>query len=184
MEGREAARLLLLLNRDVRFTAKDAAAVRDATRLWHKPDLVSYIDVGDLSGDDLEKRKEMARFLGEAGIEAARLPLLKLAQRRQEDPALRAVAAEALGGLRIARSDLAEQLGRLLRDENEEVRRAAVRGLARLKIRPAAERLVRELDGSLADEVRWALSRSHGRAPLADWNEWFSNHGRALPDGA
>ena len=184
MEGREAARLLLLLQRSRRFTDRDTIAVRDATRLWHKPDLVSYIDVGDLGGDDVEKRKEMARFLGDAGIEAARLPLLKLAQQRAEDPALRAAAAEALGGMRIARVDLAVELGRLLRDENEEVRKAAVRGLARLKIRPAAERLVKELGGPLADEVRLALSRSHGRSPLADWGEWFNNHGRALPDGA
>ena len=145
---------------------------------------MSYIDVGDLGGDDVEKRKEMARFLGNAGIEAARLPLLKLAQQRAEDPALRAAAAEALGGMRLARVDLAVELGRLLRDENEEVRKAAVRGLARLKIRPAAERLVKELGGPLADEVRLALSRSHGRSPLADWGEWFNNHGRALPDGA
>ncbi|MCZ6572941.1 MAG: HEAT repeat domain-containing protein [Planctomycetota bacterium] len=183
MEGREAARLLLLLQRGRRFTDRDTAAVRDATRLWHKPDLVSYIDVGDLGGDDVEKRKEMARFLGDAGIEAARLPLLKLAQQRAEHPALRAAAAEALGGMRIARVDLAHELGRLLRDENEEVRKAAVRGLARLKIRPAAERLIKELGGSLADEVRLALSRSHGRSPLADWGEWFNNHGQALPDG-
>ncbi len=184
MEGREAARLLLLLQRSRRFMDRDTVAVRDATRLWHKPDLVSYIDVGDLGGDDVEKRKEMARFMGDAGIEAARLPLLKLAQQRAEDPALRAAAAEALGGMRIARVDLAVELGRLLRDENEEVRKAAVRGLARLKIRPAAERLVKELGGPLADEVRLALSRSHGRSPLADWGEWFNSHGRALPDGA
>ena len=127
-EGGEAARFLILLQRDARFQRFDKRAVRHATRVWKYGELGRYIDIGELSHPDGERREKMARFAGAAGFEAARAPLIGLARDKHERVPVREAATEALGGLTIARADLAAELSRLLTDSEPKVRQAAVRG--------------------------------------------------------
>lgn len=182
-EGPQAARLLLLLKHDPRFTKSDLAGVREATRLWHNPDLIAHIRVNALADPDPTARAELAAFLGKAGVEGARAPLLALATRRDEQPAVRAAAAEALGGLTIARGDLAEKLAALLADPEEAVRRAAVRGLARLRVQQAARVLVGLLDGPLGPEARAALAAAEARPADSNWRAWLDSPECRLPEG-
>jgi HEAT repeat protein len=182
-EGPQAARLLLLLKHDPRFTKSDLAGVREATRLWRNPDLIAHIRVSALADPDPGARAELAAFLGRAGVEAARAPLLALASRRDEPSMVRAAAAEALGGLKIARGDLSEKLGALLADPDEAVRRAAVRGLAKLRVQQAARVLVGLLDGPLGAEARAALAGAESLPPETDWRAWLDSQACPLPEG-
>jgi HEAT repeats len=172
-EGPAAARLLLLLARDPRFTQTDASKVRDATRTWHETDLRTYVDLADLAHPDAMKRQETATFLGAVGIECARAPLVQVAFNRTEVPEVRAAAATALGGLRIAREDLAERLRALLSDPEPLVRAGAADGLGRLNVIQAIEALVSMLDGPFADQAKAALSRITGKPADTDWREWL-----------
>jgi len=178
-EGTPAAQVLLLLQRDPRFRPSDAYAVREATRLWSRRDLHSYVELKSLCDPDVAKRVEAARFMGNAGIEAARAPLLLIARDRTEHPAVRAAAAEALGGLRIARGDLASRLEWLLQDPDTEVRHGVLRGLARLGVRQAGEVLVDLLDGPLASDARAALTRAPAPPHDENWPAWLAT----LPEG-
>jgi HEAT repeat protein len=179
-EGPKAARLLLLLTKDPRFGPADAAKVREATRLWHQTDLKSYVDFAELADKDARKRQEMATFLGTVGLEAARAPLLRVAFNPRELPEVRAAAAFALGGLRIAKDDLAEQLKALLSDTEPRVRRAAMEALGRLMVRQSAEALVSMVGGPYDAEARALLSRLTGLPPETDWKEWLET---AFRDG-
>ncbi len=173
-EGSEAARLLLLLTKDPRFGPADAQKLREATRLWHQTDLKTYVNLADLADPNPRKRLETATFLGAAGLETARAPLVRVAFNPRELPEVRAAAATALGGLRIAREDLAERLKTLLTDPEPAVRRGAADGLGRLMVKPAADVFVSMLDGPFAAETRAALSRLTGLpADTTDWKQWL-----------
>ncbi len=173
-EGSQAARLLLLLTKDPRFGPADAQKLREATRLWHQTDLKTYVNLADLADRDPRKRQETATFLGAAGLEAARAPLVRVAFHPRELPEVRAAAATALGGLRIAREDLAERLKTLLSDPEPLVRRGAADGLGRLMVKPAADAFVSMLDGPFAAEIRASLSRLTGLpADTTDWKRWL-----------
>lgn len=172
-EGPQAARLLLLVTKDPRFGPADAAKVREATRLWHQTNLKSYVDFAELADKDARKRQEMATFLGTVGLEAARVPLLRVACNARELPEVRAAAASALGGLRIAKDDLAEQLKALLADAEPKVRRGAMEGLGRLMVRQSAEALVSMVGGPHDAEARGLLSRLTGLPAETDWKRWL-----------
>lgn len=182
-EGPRAAQLLLRMQQDPRYRPEDEAAVREATRLWRKPDLVSHIQLGSLADPDPERRAEMARFMGQAGIEAARAPLFRLLARSDEPAPVRAAAAEALGGLSIARGDLARRLAKHLEDRDEGVRAATVRGLARLSVRQSAEILASQLRGPLDAEVRAALAKATRLPPDTDWGAWAASPDCPWPEG-
>jgi len=182
-EGEEAARLLLLLQRDPRFRTVDAVAIRQATRTWHYIDLTRYIDMKGLAHPDGVRREMMARFMGRAGFEAARAPLLALATERRERSKVREAATEALGGLMLARGHLASKLARLLNDREEDVQRAAIRALAQLRVKDAVAALLPLLDTPLGDEARKALAK-HMKLPAAtDWAAWLKSKDCALPQG-
>jgi hypothetical protein len=172
-EGQPAARLLLLLTKDPRFGPADAARLREATRLWHQNDLRSYVKLADLAHGDPLTRRETAAFLGTVGLESARAPLVRVAWNSREHPEVRAAAAAALGGLRIAKEDLAEQLKPLLADPEPLVRRGAQDGLGRLMVKPAADAFVSMLDGPFGDEIRQALHRLTGLPTDTDWRKWL-----------
>lgn len=178
-EGAPAAQALLLMQRDPRFLPSDAFAVREATRLWSRRDLHAYVELKSLADPDTGKRVEAARFMGNAGIEAARAPLLIMARDKTEHPSVRAAAAEALGGLRIARGDLASRLEWLLDDPDAEVHRGVLRGLARLGVRQSAEILVDLLQGPQAADARAALARAPAPPPDENWPAWLAT----LPEG-
>ncbi len=172
-EGPAAARLLLLLARDPRFTAADASKIRDATRTWADTDLRTYVDLADLTDRDPLKRAETATFLGAVPFECARAPLVRVAMNRSETPEVRAAAATALGGLRVAREDLVEQLKPLLSDPEPRVRAGAIAGVGRLNVIQALEAIVSMLDGPYGGEARAALSRLTGLPPETDWKAWL-----------
>ena len=172
-EGPEAARLLLLLHRDPRFHATDLAALRDATRLWASGNPRSYVKLSDLAHPDAAERAESALFMGAAGIESARAPLLFLARNAHENAVVRAAAAEALGGLTIARGALARDLRRLLGDPEEQVRFAAVAGLGRLRVKAAATVLMGLIGTPLEKRAVAALVAAYGKRAADDWNRWF-----------
>jgi HEAT repeat protein len=175
-EGQEAAGLLLLLAKDPRFGPSDAVRVREATRLWHQTDLRSYVDLNDLADRDPLRRREAATFLGTIGLESARAPLVRVAFNAHEVPEVRAAAAAALGGLRIAKEDLAMRLGALLSDPEPPVRRGAADGLGRLKVREAAAAFVSMVGGSHDAEARAALSRLTSLPPETDWKKWLQTN--------
>lgn len=174
-EGPAAARLLLVLQRDPRFDARDAEALREATRLWRNRDLKSYIRIEALADPDVMDREDSARFMGEAGIETARAPLVSLAHDPYEPASVRAAAAAALGGLAIAKGDLAHTLSALLRDPDldEQVRKGAIEGLGRLKVRQAAAALVEATNGPLGADARAALAELAEMPADTDWAEWL-----------
>jgi len=182
-EGTQAARLLLLLKHDERFRKEDAGAVREATRLWRNPELTSHIRVSGLADSDPDARAEMASFLGEAGVEAARAPLVLLAFREDESEKVRAAAAEAIGGLRTARGDLAGILAKLASDPEARVREGAVRGLARLRVRQSAQALVDLLAGPMAADARAALAAAERLPAETNWAAWLASPACPLPEG-
>jgi len=182
-EGPRAARLLLLLEKDRRFTAADRATLREATHLWKQSDLRRYIDFSDLVAGDVLQRIDTALFLGRAGIEEARSPLLCLARNQYEPADLRAAAADSLGRLSIARGALALQLQALLHDREPLVQLGAVEGLSRLGVRQAAEALSAVTSGPLGTAARNALSRMTGLPPETDWVDWVRSPGCDLPEG-
>jgi hypothetical protein len=173
-EGQAAACLLLLLSKDPRFGPADAAKLREATRLWRETDLRAYLNLADLSSQDPIKREEAAALLGAIGLESARAPLVRVAMNRKELPEVRAAAASALGGLRIARSDLAEQLEALANDQDPVVRAGARAGLAKLMVRRSAQAFVSMLDGPFKEEVKAALSGLARLPPDTDWKAWLA----------
>jgi len=172
-EGQQAACLLLLLARDSRFRPADTDKVREATRAWRDTDLRNYVDLSGLTDRDALKRQEAATFLGLVGFESARAPLMRVAFNKREIPEVRGAAATALGGLRIAREDLAERLQVLLSDPEPLVRKGAAEGLGRLNVNQAAEALVSMLDGPFADEAKAALARITRLPAGTDWREWL-----------
>jgi HEAT repeat protein len=179
-EGEEAARLLLLLKQDPRFTELDGEALLDATRTWDRSDLLSYVDVSSLASSDVNRRLSSVLFMGRARIEMARQPLLRMALDEREDVSVRAAAAASLGSLRIARGDLARQLESLLKHEQREVRLGALVGLGRLEVRQAAELLVTRLGGPLDRAVRQALSDCTGMSPATNFLRFDLS---TLPEG-
>ena len=172
-EGTDAARLLLLLTRDSRFRHEDRAVLRHTTRLWATGNLHKYIKISDLAHTDATKRVESVRFMGDAGIEAARAPLLALASNRSESETVRGAAARALGGLKIARGALARDLLKLVPGANPVVRRGLLAGLARLRVRPAAVALADMIGGPHDGEVRAALAAEFGQKKERDWKLWL-----------
>jgi len=180
-EGPEAARLLLLLQRDERFAPTDAEAVREATRLWGRLDLRQYIEIDGLASPDAAVRLDTARFLGMARIEGARAPLLFVARNSAEEPQVRAAAAAALGRLRLARGDLAHELTALLPDPDPRVRSGAVEGLSYLRVRQAAAAVASLLGGPMAEDARAALVRMSGLPEATDWATWLA--GCPFPEG-
>ena len=182
-EGERAARFLILLERDPRFSEADKNSLKTATRLWKEPRLVKHIRLAKLADPDPAKRAAMASFLGEAGIEAARAPLLFLARRRDQPVEVRVAAVEALGGLKIARGHLALTLRPFLTDPQTEVTDAAVKALARLRVKQAAAILVELLGTKLEGKVRSALARVENREPKLDWKTWLSDPACPLPEG-
>jgi len=173
-EGPRAARVLLLMRKDPRFGPDDESAMRAATRLWRRSDLRQYIDILELANPDVKARAATARFLGLAGIESARAPLWMLANDARQPVEVRAAAAEALGGLTIARGHLATQLGGLARAGDIAVRRAAVRGLGHLHVLQAATQLVAQLKGPVAEDARAELSKLSGKPAGTDWVSWLA----------
>ena len=173
-EGPQAACLLLGLMKDSRFGPADAAKVREATRLWHESDLRAYLDLKELADRNPLKRQEAATLLGAVGLEAARAPLVRVATNKREPPEVRAAATAALGGLRIAKEDLAEILSELASDKDPLVRGAARDGLGRLMVRRSAVALVSMLDGPWKEEAKAALSRLTGLPPETDWKAWLA----------
>jgi HEAT repeat protein len=184
MEGASAARLLLMLQRDPRFDRADSEVLRDATRLWDRSNLHSHVSVAALASHDPDVREDAARFFGDAGIEAARAPLLAVAGDTREPEVVRVAAAEALGGLRIARGDLARRLARLLDDDNRAVRRAAVRGLGRLRVRRSAQALVALFGTPLEKDARQTLADTFKLDPQHDWQAWLRGPASQLPEGS
>jgi len=182
-EGEEAARLLLLLQRDPRFRASDSAAMRQATRTWHFIDLARYIDIRELSHPDGVRREMMARFMGRAGFEGARAPLLALARNRRERVKVRQAATEALGYLKMARGDLAWELSRLLQDADADVRRAAIDSLAQLGVTDAVAALLPLLGTPHAADVRRALAKRNKLPTTTDWAAWLASKDCPLPQG-
>jgi len=182
-EGGDAARLLLLLRRDPRFRPVDAVAVRQATRTWHYIDLARYIEIRELSHPDGVQREQMARFMGRAGFEGARAPLLALAKNKRERIKVREAAAEALGGLTLARGDLVRELSQLLVDSEADVRLAAVRALANLRVKQAVAALLPLLDTQLAPAVREALAKRLELPVDTDWGAWLKSEDCRLPQG-
>jgi HEAT repeat protein len=183
VEGSDAARLLLLLRQDPRFTERDGEDLREATRLWARRDLRDYVGIGELADPDPARRAESAAFMGAAGFEEARAPLLRLARDGSQPDEVRAQAAEALGRLRIARAAMARTLAELARDERGDVARGAVRGLAHLGVRAAAAELVKLLEGPQATEARGALAKLTGAAADTDWAAWVAGPECNLPEG-
>jgi len=182
-QGEEAARLLLLLRQDPRFTERDRGALLDATRTWERSDLLSYVDISSLASADVNRRLTSVLFMGTARIEMARAPLLRMANDEREDVSVRAAAAASLGNLRIARGDMAERLGALLEDPQREVRLGAIVGLGRLGVRQAADRLVRHLGGPDERAVRQALSDCTGMSPSTVFPRWLASEDCTLEDG-
>ena len=180
-EGAESARLLLLLTRDPRFRREDRAVLRDTTRLWATGNLRKYVKISDLAHPDAERRVESARFMGDAGIEAARAPLLAMASNPVESPTARGAAAEALGGLVIARGALARELRKLLPGAKPAVRHGVLAGLARLRVRQAAVALVAMIDGPHGIDARAALAAEFGQKKEQDWKRWLQES--RLPEG-
>lgn len=183
LEGAEAARLLLLLQRDPRFTQGDALDVRDAIRLWKQNSLLAYIDLATLASPDAVERASAAHFMGEASVEVARAPLLRLARDRNENADVRAAAATALGGLTIAKGDLARSIGPLLEDPNPAVQLGAVEGLARLRVKAAARLLADLVDGPLEEAARKALADASGADASTDWRRWANGSDCPWPEG-
>jgi HEAT repeat protein len=182
-EGQRAARLLLLLQRDPRFQPRDHIALRTATRLWHQSDLRAYIELTDLASPDAVTRADTAEFMGRAGIESARAPLIRLALNRKEDADVRAAAARALGGLRIAKGALVARLSELLLDNDPDVRVAAIEGLGGLRVRQSANTLVELLGGPYERHAVQALMRVSGLTVDTDWRAWAENPLFRLPEG-
>jgi HEAT repeat protein len=182
-EGQRAARLLLLLQRDPRFRPNDQLALRGATRLWRQSDLRAYIELTDLVNSDSVTRAETATFMGHAGIESARAPLISLAFNRQEAANVRAAAAKALGGLQIARGALVLRLRRLLADTDPDVRVAAIEGLGELRVHPAAQALMELRGGPYQEQAEKALENLSGLPADTDWRAWIENPLFQLPDG-
>lgn len=180
-EGSQAAQLLLLMMHDPRFSAEDQGALREATRTWRQPDLEAHIQMSALADPDAEQRKKMARFLGDAGIEAGRAPLTFLARRAEEPADVRAAAVAALGGLRIARGDLARLISSFLSDAEQEVRVAALGGLVRLRVRQSYEIVVDQLGGPLDGPARDLLAVAEHLPRETAWRSWL--RGADLPDG-
>lgn len=183
-EGKPAARMLLLLRRDPRFSPRDDEDVREATRLWRNGDLRGYIDLSALTDERAEVRAKAARFLGAAGFEAARAPLLRLARRPDQSAIVRTAAIEALGGLGIARADLARELAAFARNGDLALRQAAVRGLRRLGVKPAAVALAGLKGTSVWQQAEQALQALSGRAAGTDWQHWLQSNDCSLPGGA
>ena len=125
----------------------------------------------------------MASFVGEAGIEAARSPLLHLARRPDQPAEVRAAAVGALGRMKIARGHLALTLQPFLTDPQPGVRSAAVKALARLRVKQAAAILVELLGTELECMVRSALAEVEKRDPKLDWKTWLSDPACPLPEG-
>lgn len=182
-EGDEAARFLLLLQRDSRFRPDDAGALRQATRTWRYIDLTRYIDLKELSHPDGVRREMMARFMGRAGFEGARAPLLALAKNRRERVEVRAAATESLGWLRLARADLARELAVLLTDPKPEVRSAAIVALAHLGVKSAVAALLPQLKSESEAEIRAALAKQFQLPPETDWARWLGSKDCALSQG-
>ena len=182
-EGQRAARLLLLLQRDPRFRPTDQLALRSATRLWRHSDLRAFIELTDLASSDSVTRAETAAFMGQAGIESARAPLLRLAFNRAEVADVRAAAAKALGGLRIARGALVRRLRKLIADTDPDVRVAAIAGLGELRVHQAALALVDLLDGPYLRHAGEALEHLSGLPVDTDWRAWVQNPLFRLPEG-
>jgi len=131
------------------------------------------VKLSDITDRDALKRQETAAFYGAVGFEVARAPLLRVAFNRSEVPEVRGAAAAALGGMRIAREDLAARLEELLSDPEPLVRAGAAEGLGRLNVIQAIKALVSKLDGPHAAEVREALGRITNQPPETDWKAWF-----------
>ncbi|MEM8883199.1 MAG: HEAT repeat domain-containing protein [Planctomycetota bacterium] len=182
-EGEAAARLLLLLKRDRRCTARDREAIQHATRGWKHADLSRYVSLMALSDPDPLRRQNVADFMGRAGVESARAPLWSLARSRREPSAVRAAAAGSLGYLKLSRGALARDLGTLLRDEDKAVAEAAVRALARLRVKVAVEILVEVLDGPLGALARGELGRNLSLPAGTDWARWVVSEECKLPRG-
>jgi HEAT repeat protein len=182
-EGPRAARLLLLLQRDPRFRPRDQLALRAATRLWRQSDLRAYVELTDLASPDEVTRVDAATFMGRAGIESARSPLLHLAFNRREAADVRVAAARSLGGLRIAQGALVLRLRKLLADSDPDVRVAAIEGLGGLRIDQAARALVELLDGPYEEHAVRALIRLSGLSVDTDWRAWIKNPLFRLPKG-
>jgi HEAT repeat protein len=182
-EGSEAAKVLLLLQRDERFNKTDAQAVREATRLWARRNLRDYIEMAELAHPDPRKREESARFMGGAGIEAARAPLLKMAESRWEEPRVRAAAVRSLGKLKIARGDLARRLTALLKETDPRVRRSVIASLGELKVRGALVALAGQLNGAHDLAARAALVDATGLPQDTDWKAWVESEECGFPSG-
>jgi HEAT repeat protein len=182
-EGQRAARLLLLLQRDARFRPKDQLALRAATRLWRQSDLRAYVELTDLASPDVATRVEAASFMGRAGIESARSPLVRLAFNRHEDAQVRAAAGRALGGLKIAQGALVTRLRKLLEDADPDVRVAAIEGLGGLRIHQAAKALEELLEGPYHEHAVQALMKLSSLSVDTDWHAWIKNPLFRLPDG-
>ena len=182
-EGEEAACLLLLLRRDNRFRSEDRDAVRSAIRLWKHAELSRYVSLRSLGDPDPVRRMTVARFMGRAGFEAARAPLLALARNRDERKEVRVAATEALGGMRLARASMSRELKRLLKDPELAVRRAAVRALARLMVRQSTEVLAGLFETPLGEQARAELAAHNGLPPETDWAKWLYSTACPLPDG-
>jgi len=183
-EGEEAARMLLLLRRDPRFTERDEEDVREATRLWRSADLRGYVDLSELAHAQPAVRAAAARFLGAAGFEGARTPLLRLAGRADQPVEVRAAAVAALGGLRVARAALVRRLAPFARSEDPTLRRAGVAALKQLAVRPAAAVLASLAGTPAGPEAERALQELSGLPAGTDWTAWLDRRDCPLPEGA
>ncbi len=181
-EGPKAARVLLLLQRDPRFTKRDRPAFRDATRLWRERHLERYIRIELLAAPDRAERIDAARFMGKAKIEKARAPLTAIARNPNEDVIVRSAALEALGGLELSRPATVEFLARYAKGTDATLRAGAIRGLSQLRTRAAAKLLVELLDGVGEPSARAALVEIAGE-PVGDWRAWLATSA-ALKDDA
>jgi HEAT repeat protein len=151
--------------------------------LWNHADLKRYVSLRALGDPDSVRRMNVARFMGRAGFEAARAPLLSLATNRRERVEVRVAATEALGGMRLSRGAMTRSLRVLVRDPEASVRAAAVRALARLRVKQAAAALVELLDGPLGEQARAELAAHNGLPADTDWPEWLYRDACPLPDG-